>query len=69
MSDLGPETPEREFTGPERRAERRRLRRVRRERRSMALSRANERKWRAKGKDRKYRAKGKGRKKDKKKGR
>jgi hypothetical protein len=44
MSAVGPETPEPELSWAERRAERRRLRAVRRERRRQSLSRAKGRK-------------------------
>lgn len=46
-----PETPEPELTRAERKAERRRLRAVRRERRRLAIRRGKDRKNRAKGKD------------------
>ena len=53
-----PSQPEPELTRTERRAERQRLRTVRRERRRAAMRRANERKKSAKGKDRKKEKKG-----------
>lgn len=53
MSDLGPETPEPELSRAHRRAERVRLRGVRRQRAGQAVSRAKRRANRAMGKDRK----------------
>ena len=53
-----PTQPEPELTWTERRAERKRLRAVRRERRREAMRRANQRKKSAKGKDRKKDKKG-----------
>lgn len=49
MSGTDPETPETELSGAERRAERRRLRAVRRTRRRQSMSRANSRKKDKKG--------------------
>ena len=50
MSDIDPEVPEPELTRDERRAERRRLRAVRSERRRQSMSRAKGRKKDKKGK-------------------
>jgi len=50
MTAVGPESPEPELTPAERRAERRRLRGVRKERRRQTISRSKERKKDKKGK-------------------